>query len=156
DAAAKLAPVDLAVLQARLGKAKDEIEASDPKALKAKIAELQKQLVAKAPAGLTAADEIRLRSEGWNAGLAGAMKEVSRARDVRNRAIQAVNAHLEKAMASLPPIEVEATPQGIPAALAKSSPPLRAAAPKVERPAQGKASASAGDIGLPKPQLRVL
>jgi hypothetical protein len=100
-----LAPVDLSALQDKLGKVKGEIEANDPKALKAKIADLLKQLAAKPSnqvAKSNAADETRLRSEGYNAGWAAAMKDGAKDRARVNKELSAIGIALHKAKSLIP------------------------------------------------------
>jgi hypothetical protein len=64
---------------------KSEIEANDPKALKARVAELEKQLRPRRQTAAPAADLTHERSVAYNAGWAAAMKETAEPRPGRGR-----------------------------------------------------------------------
>jgi hypothetical protein len=117
DERAKLAPVDLAVLEQKLGSAKTELDARDPAKLKARIAELEKQVAAKPAAAATRtdakADNTRIRSEGYNAGYAAAKKEEFQVSKARNKLIVAYNKAMEARWAALEKI-VAARPEPLP------------------------------------------
>lgn len=92
DARAELAPVDLKALEAKLGAVKADIDAKDPAKLKARIAELEKALVAKKPTAVvtggkavTEAERVHERSVGYNAGYAAAKKEDAKALTAMNK-----------------------------------------------------------------------
>lgn len=151
DERAKLAPVDLTALQAKLGKAQAEIEANDPAALKRKVAELQKALQAKTPTvakGITREDEVRLRSEGYNAGWEAAMKESAKLQAATTKTMSAISAALARVQSLIPD-----APQPVQSAAPRAPTPA-AVRPIAPRPAP--VAQAVAPEGLSSRHMRIL
>ncbi len=148
DAKATLAPVDLEALQVKLGKAKADIDANDPKALKARVADLEKQLRTRAPTAPSApaVDLTHEKSLAFNAGWAAAMKDVAKERAANAKVFANLRATLERAMAGIPTSEI-APPQA-------PSAPLPIA--WVERRPTATAERREPTEGVTRPQQKVL
>lgn len=130
-----------------------EIKANDPTALKAEIARLTAELKKKpvAATGLTSADETRIRSEGWNAGWAGAMKESAQISSAKDKVINKARAAAVALVAMLP--------EQVPSALADrnvtSSPP-KAVASIIKQVLTGPHPISAPPEGLSGRHMRII
>ena len=137
----KTAPVDAAELRAIIGDAVAEAEANDPKRLKARVAELTKQLAGKAPSPTVAsaapdpvalrAAEHRGRSAGFDEGRRVGFAEGEKAALKKAQsALGAIQAD-EPTLAALPTRPLAAPPQRAPTRLQTRSaaPPSTAAAP---------------------------
>lgn len=104
DKRAQLAPVDLTALQAKLGKAKQEIDANDPKALRARITELEKQIKA-APVAPTVLDKEALtkaRERGYSEGVAATLKDIAKQDAAHEKSLQALSVTLAKVKSLIP------------------------------------------------------
>lgn len=110
----------VSALQAALPKVEAEAKANDPKALKARVADLEKQLRAKSSQVAPAVDLTHERSVGYNAGWSAAMKDVAKIRGKQQNAVATARMLLDRAIAALPtfdssepPLPVAATPRAI-------------------------------------------
>lgn len=101
DAAALTVPrVDVGTfvegLKSALPKIEAEAAANDPKALRAEIARLKKQMADGVAVGIVPAEVTRIRSEAYNAGWAAALKEGKKAHQVTIRGFDRLRDALTK------------------------------------------------------------
>lgn len=146
----KTAPVDAAELRSIIGDAVAEAEANDPKRLKAKVAELTKQLAGKAPtpAVATAAPEPAVLRAAEDRGRSAGFDEGRRVGFAEGE-----KAALKKAQSALGAIQAdEPTLAALPPRAAVAPVPAR----PISQPSLAPRKASTSGIAMPKAERLVL
>jgi hypothetical protein len=145
---ATLRPLDLGKLKDRLSKVEAETKANDPKALKAEISALKRELVAKAPAAVPAVDPKAVESAYQN----GLAEGLARGENRAKAALAAVESRLKDALV-VAGASIESLDSPMPAALPRRQ--VAAQPVKTNGHARPTPVAPPAD-GLTAPQRRVM